>query len=343
MPLLLAFLDNIILNTVVSSFSTKVDEAKCKKEIEYYCVKNHLKDYFIVAFEEKLDGKETVDMDIFEENLKQTADEILKRSYIYTEQNITAKVDPVWYNKEIEDNIKLRKQYNILHRNCSNQQEKENYWKLYLDQKKLVQEMVRKAITEYEFKLTEEIRRGGSKDMWSKINKLRGKNNQVKSCKIYGMDKKELEAGNIKVELLKHWSAMYQQHENSIKDAWNEEIRSLYEQSLEGVPDKRKNFNNFDPLDLNVHEWLRNIFVRIGEDNENLRNGGHELNMLDGIKKMDEVLFTRDDILKQLKKLKAGKQPGLDEIKAEIYIWIADNRKIVEWLCECFNSLLSNR
>ena len=138
--------------------------------------------------------------------------------------------------------------------------------------------------------------------MWSKINKLRGKNNQVKSYKIYGMDKKELEAGNIKVELLKHWSAIYQQHENSIKDAWNEKIRSLYEQSLEGMPDKRRNFNNFDPLDLNIYESFRNIFVRIGEDNEDLRNGGQELNKIDGIKKIDEVLFTRDDILKQLKK-----------------------------------------
>ena len=116
----------------------------------------------------------------FEEALKKSADATLKRQYIEKKDLRSKKVDPPWFTREIENNIKLRKHYNRQRRNAPNEEEMHVWRACYLEQKNTVMSMVKTAITDHELKITEEIKQNAnSKKKWQYINKLRNKNDNA--------------------------------------------------------------------------------------------------------------------------------------------------------------------
>ena len=56
---------------------------------------------------------------------------------------------------------------------------------------------------------------------------------------------------------------------------------------------------------------------------------------------MEEVIFNKRDIKKQLQKLKCGKQAGLDDVRAEWYKWMEESDLCVNVLVDCMNQILA--
>ena len=71
--------------------------------------------------------------------------------------------------------IKNRKNMNKRQRNCKIEDREEN-WRLYIQQKRLVKQMIRDELAKHEKMITREIREAKDSGikMWNMINKLRG-------------------------------------------------------------------------------------------------------------------------------------------------------------------------
>ena len=81
--------------------------------------------------------------------------------------------EKIWFNKDIEQAIKLRKLYNRQRRNEQDQARYEELSNLYMKQKKQVQTMVKLEVTKHEKKLTKDIKQDKSnKKLWDVINTL---------------------------------------------------------------------------------------------------------------------------------------------------------------------------
>ena len=59
------------------------------------------------------------------------SDKILKTKIVKSRKGEKGKIEPIWMNKEIKNEIKERKKYNKLKRYCLNDVEKEHYENKY--------------------------------------------------------------------------------------------------------------------------------------------------------------------------------------------------------------------
>ena len=61
--------------------------------------------------------------------------------------DINGKSEPIWFTEEIRENIKKRKHFNRLNWNANTLCDGNRFYKLYKEQKRVVQDLVRYAIT----------------------------------------------------------------------------------------------------------------------------------------------------------------------------------------------------
>ena len=90
--------------------------------------------------------------------------------------------------------------------------------------------MIKKEIKVHEEKVTNEIR--NSKDvrcLWKYVNKLKGKETNIKEVVLYDSDGAPLQRQEEREQLKLFWEGVYKKHENGIKNKWSEEIRHEYE------------------------------------------------------------------------------------------------------------------
>ena len=59
------------------------------------------------------------------------------------------------------------------------------------------------------------------------------------------------------------------------------------------------------------------------------------------ISSRDDPCITETEVKSQIKKMKAGKAPGLDHIKTELYEYLIDNDQILTELTLIFNNILN--
>ena len=57
-------------------------------------------------------------------------------------------------------------------------------------------------------------------------------------------------------------------------------------------------------------------------------------------RRMNEVVVCYEDVKKAVKRMKVGKQPGMDGIKPEVYKWMLDSEMCMNEMCRFFNSIL---
>ena len=324
---------------------------KRSEKIEYYCVKEENKIDFIGALEDKISGNGELNMLTFENILKQCADDLLKKSFLKKVDKVTDSADPVWFTKEIEDNIKERKRYNRLARNSENE-ETMKYWKdLYWNQKNKVKAMVKDAMTKYENQLTNEIKQNqNSRKMWQYINKLRRKDETIQDA-LFGEDGNKIDDDAVIDEvLMTYWTSVYQQHERLIENEWNEHERQVYADKLSRPENDRLDLNNFDPTDRNLQNWVEGLLGRLGRANlrnvEVIERGIEEGQRVDhrkripGVQNMVRVVFTEQEVEKHLRNIKGGKQPGLDGVKPELYKWMSESRVCICVITRSLNDLI---
>ena len=96
----------------------------------------------------------------------------------------------IWFNKELEKEIKLRKKYNREKRNENDVTKKSILDEKYNAQKRKTQNLIKNEITKHERKVTNDIRKDkGNKKLWDVVNILRGKGNLRKLMQTYKMRK----------------------------------------------------------------------------------------------------------------------------------------------------------
>ena len=328
----------------------------CRKEssgirereiVEYYCVKEEMKDPFVADLESRitlsLSTGEHLSLENFEMMMRQSADKVLKKVFTKMRDGKTQKVDPPWFNREIEGAIKTRKKYNRLRRNAKTDEDRDYWWAMYLSQKKEVGDQVKRAITNYEQKLATEIRENmNPRKKWDYIRKLRKNENETK-VGLYdelGREIEELEKRN--EVLMEYWSSVYRQHELLIFEVWNSDIKQEYINAVQDLPSTRLDINYLSPVDRDAAQWVFNFLGqgrnRAGgeQEGERIREG-----FVERIEQMRLLPFTESEIKSQLRKIKSGKQAGLDGLKPEIYKWIGDSSVCMELIRRCLNELLS--
>ena len=79
------------------------------------------------------------------------------KTYIKKNHKSTGECDPVWFTKEMHENIKKRRHWNRKFRNAKGEIEKDRYKVLYVEQKNVTKDMIKKGITDYEISVTKSI------------------------------------------------------------------------------------------------------------------------------------------------------------------------------------------
>lgn len=140
----------------VTTNTQKVIKPIIEKKSFYSCKPENIEKYLSVV-ENKLINNLVPDIQVFDEIIKQSGDEILKKT-ITIKHKESGKQDAIWFSDDIKNEIKLRKLYNRSKRNESDPELKLEFQKKFEQQKKKVQTMVSEAIQFQERKMTQDIK-----------------------------------------------------------------------------------------------------------------------------------------------------------------------------------------
>ena len=215
--------DHMMIEIVLN---TKNDKNKITEHIsddrEYYTSLNQEKiKTFVENFEERLRNIEDQNLEKFDELIEELSDKLLKTKIVKSRRKEKGKIEPIWLNKEIKNEIKNRKKYNKLKRNCLNEIEKDYFESKYLEHKEKVKLMVKNEITKYEIKITDEIKADKNRRLWQNINYLRGKNKITKQQNyIYKENGEKIE--DPKRQIKEFWSEIYSKRNNNTQKNWSE-------------------------------------------------------------------------------------------------------------------------
>ena len=130
-----------------------------------------------------------------------------------------------WMNDNIREEMKLKREINRKKRNTKDEKEKANLERKYKEQKEIVKRLIREGITNYEIKITNEIKEDGNsgRKLWENINKLIGrKTKEEGEMKVYNEQEQELNEQEMKREVPKYWKE-YHKGKNEISQVWNKE------------------------------------------------------------------------------------------------------------------------
>lgn len=305
------------------------------KEIVYYKINEETSRSLVDVMERKIADAEDTTLETlegFEDILRGSVEETMRRTLSRRVQDRNKEnIEPIWFNKAIKKEISLRRNYNKKVRAASSDREKSKWWQQYITQKFKVQGMVKEAMTVYESKLTDEIKRDRNKNkkLWQHVEKLRdGSKKMRKAVSIYDEEGNELEKETISEKLKACWQNIYQRHQNEIPTIWNQERRNNYD--LEMVEKRRSTVNRVQWREhqLMFEANLREHFDMVGTVSTQCQP-------------MSTQTITREDVTNQLCKMKAGKAAGPDGLKPDMYRAIRTSNIVVEHLSRCLNGILN--
>ena len=316
--------DHMMLNVTIKIKDNKKEVTPM--ENDYYMSLNERKmEAFIRDFETELQNTTDITLEKYDELIIKISDKILKTKVIKSRKGEKGKVEPIWMNKEIKNEIKERKKYNKLKRYCLNNQESDHYEKKYIEHKTKVQSLIKEEITKYEKRITEEIKADKSKKMWENINYLRGKNKTNKKVNtencIY--DENGDKIYNANTEIKNFWSKIYLKHENNTKNNWSQNKEAYKESILD---------ENLEINGTKLHYSLREHFDMCYNIDDTTRF----------IKPMKTPNITEKELIQQVKKMKNKKTPGPDNIKTEIYKKLIENKNCCSKLLTSLNDTIQN-
>ena len=127
--------------------------------------------------------------------------------------------------------LRIEKNMNKRQRNCKIEDREEN-WRLYIQQKGLVKQMIQDELAKHEKMITREIREAKDSGikMWNMINKLRGIEKTEKEIPLYNEDGKCIDEDQLPKEMIKYWEGIYKKGENNMMSEWEGEKRGRYEE-----------------------------------------------------------------------------------------------------------------
>ena len=308
--------------------SKMVSEAR-----EYYKIDDeNLQRNFVQGLEEGIERLgDDMNMEKLEKLILSEADIHLKRSFRSRILPDKRKIkEPLWMSAAIKKEIALRRNYNRLHRNATDEDSKEEYWKLYRKQKRKVKDLVREEICTYEKRISRDIRESkeGRKKMWKMIDKLRGKESKVGQCKLFDGNGVQIEQDRTKALMFDFWKGIYQKRENNMQRVWDVKRNSDrmgsethgsfvdFDNKVDEINIPRELVEHFDALrgkmaesggkvklifdledSISVHGCLEEHMDMVGK----VRRGRDQ-----GRKCMGPVVWSREEIQGILRKIKNG-------------------------------------
>ena len=306
------------------------------EKFSYYKINKEIGEKYIEEMKKDINTNKIQKMEELEHLIKVKADNILKVERFRAE-NCAKEKEPIWYNKDIEREMKKRREINRKRRNSKSQVEKDDLWVKYKEQKSKVQIMINKAITDHELKITEKImsdpNRG--KRIWKYIKMLKDQDEKhgTKEIKIYDELGRILDMVEVKESILKQWSEIYRNNDNKILEVWNDEQRILYEVKLNDTTMHAHYFTaNMD--NDGIYRAIRHDISFPREIREHME---YSVRVDKWIKPMEKVKIDGSEIIKQVKKMKSGKAPGPNGIKIDIYKMITTDKQILQNLTSCMN------
>ena len=217
------------------------DEVKHNKKqnsvVQYYIStkKEHLADFRDEIITKLSSDIEISNMEQLNRAIGDTSELTLKRKYKkrIADKNDEKTKEKPWFTEEIREEIRIRKIKNRAKRNVR-EEDREQAENEYYTQKKKVQNIIKVEIQKHEKKITDEIRQSSDhgKKLWKYINKLKGKEFNTKEDFIYDEDGHILKQEEERNQLKNFWTGIYQKHENTVKELWNNVTKQRYEEEL---------------------------------------------------------------------------------------------------------------
>ena len=284
-------------------------------------------------------------IDKFEQIIVESATENMKVN-IRRAVKINNKKDPIWFSKEIDNEISKKRNISKLHRKCQIQDEKKSLWNKFQIQKLKVKRLVNNAIEKHEKKITNNILndKNRNKKLYGHINTLKGHNNteKKKTTILHYKDGSIINETDIGIQLENGWKPIYQMRENKISDVWNIDKRAEYTEIIENQNNEtitRQTFQGSKGAD--------GIFrFSIQETNypKNLREHLDYAFRIDetSINPMEKPIITLLKVENQINSMKNGKSPGPDGMKIEIYKTLLENKELLNYLVVALNNSLES-
>ena len=342
----------------------KINKSENSEIVEYFAVKGENKVKYLREIENCIQqGEEIENMQDFHELIVESAEKILKRKCI-RKNYANKRPRPVWFTRQIEEEIKKRKSINRKRRYAT-LDEREGLFQEYYTQKNKVKEMVKTAITEFEIQMTMEIReeKDAGKRMWKYINKLRGVGKKQAKVDIFDQNDALILKEELPKRVIEGWRDIYQMHNEEVETYWKEERKEQYI-AVEYIDNThlkitRKEIPRYQvfPAELLEHyEMVEGDIQRKGEKykiefkhEECMMIPGELLEHFDALNveydevikyRMERVKINKQDIISSIRRIKNGKQPGPDEMKGEMYKWMLESEICLKMFEKCFNEIV---
>ena len=373
--------DHCLLRSSFVTEKTETKYVKNERNEQYYYKLNseELKTDFLNKMEEDINmhiNMEGNAMENLETMMRQNADDILKKTFKRRTTVDGKSLEPVWFTREIKEKINQRKKYNRLKRNEQDETKKAEYYELYKKNKLEARLAIMKSKKNYEEKLTEEIKnnKNSGRRWWEQINKLRGKGNQKKAeVIIYENGNPITDKTKLATEMGNYWKAIYQKGENKIHEIWNTDDKQRYREKLLRLNDvrivcKKDTVEQFFPAELEEHMTTLSGNINSGEKNNFIEKIEYKLefdwarrhtiheNLIEHYEaadcaieesrpmrnKMKSFEVSKDQVTKQLKKVKNKKQAGPDELKGELFKWMGERETCLDAITSAINEIATS-
>ena len=291
------------------------------KETTYFCCKEESLLQFIEDLEEALGEHDVTTIQEYNDLMIQIREQTLKKVYRrrVREECGECSPEPPWVTGEIKEEIKKRRSLNRQKRKeDGNKKQLED---AYRQQKKKVQQLVREAIHSYECKIVQDIKndKHSGREIWKHIDKLRYREKKTSRIDLFEDKGEKLSDEDAKDQLYAFWKGIYQQHENSIKQMWNETEKKRYQEEIERTE------QNDSQEQLKEH---MDMIARMPQNE---------------IRRMESSLFGIEELKSTLKRMKGGTAAGPDGLKPEMYKAILKSDKCLRTLHKCMNKTLTEK
>ena len=129
--------------------------------------------------------------------------------------------EPVWITEEIQIEIKRRREFNRRKRRGREENKEEN-WRRYRQQKEWVKTLIRREKEEHERKLTREIReaKDSEQKMWKMIIKLKGIYRDERDTPLYDDNGAVVEVDEMQKVMMNFWTPNYRSEDNEMMTEW---------------------------------------------------------------------------------------------------------------------------
>ena len=254
----------------------------------------------------------------------------------------SVKEERPWMNKRIEKEIsvqrcfrkKLRKDTNFDSPNRIQLKDE------FAQQKLKVNKLVREASEKYERELTRKILndKNRNKKIYQHIKTLKNQQHSPpKPVAIFDVNNKILEEDKIEAEIRDFWIPIYQQHRNEIPEKWNEVEKKKYHEEFAQNSTAIGKFNEGISIEGGIIRPLEKT-IKIDKNISEHFECAMPVEIIPN--KMSDPMITREEVVSQIKMMKAGKSPGPDSLKPEIYKYLVDSPEVVDSLTVSLNKIV---